>query len=72
VTPALVSRLARDGFDEQFGARPLQRHVRRTLERALTQAILDGRLVDGSSVRADVDAHGEVALTVAELAPVAA
>jgi ATP-dependent Clp protease ATP-binding subunit ClpC len=72
VTPALVSRLARDGFDEQFGARPLQRHVRRTLERALTQAILDGRLVDGSSVRADVDEHGEVALTVAEVAPVAA
>ena len=56
----------------QFGARPLQRHVRRTLERALTQAILDGRLTDGSSVRADVDEQGEVVLTVAELARVAA
>ena len=33
----------REGFDEEFGARPLKRHVRRTLERALTRAILDRR-----------------------------
>ena len=48
VAPELVARLARDGFDEQFGARPLKRHVRRTLEKALTRAILDGRLADGA------------------------
>ncbi|MET0769420.1 MAG: ATP-dependent Clp protease ATP-binding subunit, partial [Solirubrobacteraceae bacterium] len=42
VAPELVARLARDGFDEQFGARPLKRHVRRTLEKALTRAILNG------------------------------
>jgi ATP-dependent Clp protease ATP-binding subunit ClpC len=52
VDAALVAKLARDGFDEQFGARPLQRHVRRTLEKALTQAILDGRLADGAAVHA--------------------
>ena len=50
VDAALVSKLARDGFDEQFGARPLQRHVRRTLEKALTRAILDGSLPDGTLV----------------------
>ncbi len=33
VDDALVARLASEGFDEDFGARPLQRHVRRTLER---------------------------------------
>ena len=47
VDDALVARLARDGFDEEFGARPLQRHVRRTLEKELTRAILDGALADG-------------------------
>jgi ATP-dependent Clp protease ATP-binding subunit ClpC len=52
VDSSLVARLARDGFDEEFGARPLKRHIRRTLEKALTRAILDGRLVDGSTVRA--------------------
>ena len=49
VDDALVSRLAREGFDEEFGARPLKRHIRRTLEKALTRAILDGRLVDGAT-----------------------
>jgi ATP-dependent Clp protease ATP-binding subunit ClpC len=72
VTPALVARLARDGFDPQFGARPLQRHVRRTLERALTQGILDGSLRDGGAVRADVGADGAVELAVLDAAPVAA
>jgi ATP-dependent Clp protease ATP-binding subunit ClpC len=66
VEPALVSRLARDGFDEQFGARPLKRHVRRTLEKALTKAILDGRLADGATVRAGLGADGEVSLDVRE------
>ena len=66
VAPELVARLARDGFDKQFGARPLKRHVRRTLEKALTRAILDGRLADGASVRATLAGDGSVALDVAE------
>ncbi|MET0685341.1 MAG: ATP-dependent Clp protease ATP-binding subunit [Solirubrobacteraceae bacterium] len=66
VAPELVARLARDGFDEQFGARPLKRHVRRTLEKALTRAILDGRLADGASVRATLAEDGSVALDVPE------
>jgi ATP-dependent Clp protease ATP-binding subunit ClpC len=62
VEPSLVAALARDGFDEEFGARPLQRHVRRTLEKALTRAILAGELPDGASVRAALDERGEIAL----------
>ena len=62
VDAELVAQLARDGFDEQFGARPLKRHVRRTLEKALTGAILDGRLPDGSAVRAALGAGAEIVL----------
>jgi ATP-dependent Clp protease ATP-binding subunit ClpC len=69
VAPELVARLARDGFDEAFGARPLQRHVRRTLEKELTRAILDGRLADGAEVTAALGGDGEVALRVAAPAP---
>jgi len=72
VSTALVARLAQDGFDPQFGARPLQRHVRRTLERALTAAILDGRLQDGATVRAEAGEDGEVQLVIAEPALVPA
>jgi ATP-dependent Clp protease ATP-binding subunit ClpC len=62
VEPGLVARLARDGFDEEFGARPLQRHVRRTLEKALTRAILDGSVADGARVRASEGEDGAIAL----------
>ena len=58
VEPALIERLAREGFDAEFGARPLKRHLRRTLERELTRAILDGRLADGARVIAR-DADGD-------------
>jgi ATP-dependent Clp protease ATP-binding subunit ClpC len=64
VDDMLVARLAADGFDEDFGARPLQRHVRRTLERELTRAILAGDLTDGAHVRATAGADGDVALEV--------
>jgi ATP-dependent Clp protease ATP-binding subunit ClpC len=72
VDDALVARLARDGFDEQFGARPLQRHVRRTLEKELTRSILAGELPDGAHVRASAGEDGAVALAVQAPAPVAA
>jgi ATP-dependent Clp protease ATP-binding subunit ClpC len=64
VDGALVARLASEGFDEDFGARPLQRHVRRTLERELTRAILAGTLTDGARVRATGGDDGGVALEV--------
>ena len=60
----LIAQLAADGFDEEFGARPLQRHVRRTLERELTRAILAGTLTDGAHVRATAGEDGGVALEV--------
>ena len=69
VAPELVARLAQDGFDEAFGARPLQRHVRRTLEKELTRAILDGRLTEGASVRAELGEAGAVELRVLDAAP---
>ncbi len=66
VEPALIARLAREGFDPEFGARPLKRHLRRTLEKELTRGILDGRIGDGSRVTArDLDGS-EISLEVAE------
>jgi ATP-dependent Clp protease ATP-binding subunit ClpC len=72
VDPALVARLAREGFDEEYGARPLKRHIRRTLERELTGALLDGRLVDGTRVRATGGEAGDIVLDLLTPVPVAA
>jgi ATP-dependent Clp protease ATP-binding subunit ClpC len=66
VEPALIARLAREGFDPEFGARPLKRHVRRTLEKELTRAILGGRLGDGTRVMARDGDDDAIALDVAE------
>jgi ATP-dependent Clp protease ATP-binding subunit ClpC len=64
VEPALVAKLARDGFDGEFGARPLKRHVRRTLEKELTRAILDGRIPDRSTVLATEAPDNGIALEI--------
>jgi ATP-dependent Clp protease ATP-binding subunit ClpC len=66
VDSALITRLAREGFDPEFGARPLKRHIRRTLEKELTRAILDGRLVDGARVIASEGDGDTVSLEVAQ------
>ena len=66
VDDELVARLARDGFDEEFGARPLGRHVRRTLEKELTRGILDGRLGDGAAVRAGAADDGALVLELVQ------
>ena len=59
VAPELISRLAAEGFDAEFGARPLKRHIRRTLEKELTRAILDGRLSEGDRVVASEATGGD-------------
>jgi ATP-dependent Clp protease ATP-binding subunit ClpC len=70
ITPELIARLAGEGFDPEFGARPLRRHLRRTLERELTRAILDGTIVDGNHVLVgDSDEH-EIVLELNEPATV--
>jgi ATP-dependent Clp protease ATP-binding subunit ClpC len=66
VEPALVARLAREGFDPEFGARPLKRHIRRTLEKELTRAILDGRITDGVEVLARQGEDEAISLEVAQ------
>jgi ATP-dependent Clp protease ATP-binding subunit ClpC len=70
VDPELIAQLSREGFDAEFGARPLKRHLRRTLEQELTRAILDGTLSDGSEVLARVGEDRPVLLEVS--APVVA
>jgi ATP-dependent Clp protease ATP-binding subunit ClpC len=63
---ALIARLAREGFDPEYGARPLQRHVRRTLEKALTRAIVAGEIAYGSRVRASDGPEGIVLTTLTQ------
>ncbi|MEX1997671.1 MAG: ATP-dependent Clp protease ATP-binding subunit [Candidatus Andersenbacteria bacterium] len=46
------NRLAQDGFDPQFGARPLRREIQQRLENKLSTALLMGQFPKGSTIKA--------------------
>ena len=49
-TPAARRRLAEDGFDPEFGARPLKRTIQKEVVDPLTVRVLAGEVPDGSTV----------------------
>ncbi len=60
LTDAAVERLAIDGFDPVFGARPLKRLIQREIVDRVATAIIRGEAGDGDTVRIDVDEGGYV------------
>ena len=55
VTPAAREWLGLAGFDPAFGARPLRRLVQQEIGDRLARGLLAGDIVDGDTVRVDVD-----------------
>jgi ATP-dependent Clp protease ATP-binding subunit ClpB len=53
VTDSAMDKLARDGYDPAFGARPLKRVIQRELGDRLATAILEGRAADGDTITVD-------------------
>jgi ATP-dependent Clp protease ATP-binding subunit ClpB len=47
--------LFREGYDPQFGARPLKRAIQRLIQDPLALKILDGEVLPGSTVEVDAD-----------------
>jgi ATP-dependent Clp protease ATP-binding subunit ClpB len=54
VSDAAKLKLASDGYDPAYGARPLKRVIQRELQDPLALDILQGRFTDGDKVRVDV------------------
>jgi len=53
VSSAARDALTTEGFDPQFGARPLKRVVQQRIENAIASGILGGTFNDGDTVRVD-------------------
>jgi ATP-dependent Clp protease ATP-binding subunit ClpB len=53
--------LANEGYDPQFGARPLKRVIQKEVENRLARALLDGTLRDGDTVELE-DQDGQLVL----------
>jgi len=56
------AKLARDGFDPAFGARPLKRLIQKQVGDRLAMAILEGKVAEGDTVRLD-EFDGEFVLS---------
>jgi len=59
VTDAARAAIAAAGYDPAFGARPLKRVIQREVADRLAKALLDGHVVDGTTVVVDA-ADGEI------------
>lgn len=64
VTPAAKERLAIDGYDPVYGARPLKRLIQRQVVDRIATGIIEGKIFDGSTVTIDLNAEGDYAADV--------
>jgi len=55
VSPACMEYLKQEGFDLQFGARPLKRLIQKKILDGLSMAMLEGRVRPGTHTRIDVE-----------------
>ena len=58
LTPAAIERLALDGFDPVFGARPLKRLIQREVVDRVATAIIRGEVGEGDTVTVDIGESG--------------
>jgi len=58
VTPAATAALAEEGYDAEFGARPLKRVLQRRVQNLLADAILRGTVGRGDTAVVDFGEHG--------------
>ena len=55
VTPAAMERLALDGFDPAYGARPLKRLIQHEIVDLAANQVIDGNLAEGDTIVIDLD-----------------
>lgn len=60
VTDAAISRIAEEGYDPQFGARPLKRVIQREIQNPLATELLKSSYPEGATVEVDAGETGFV------------
>jgi ATP-dependent Clp protease ATP-binding subunit ClpB len=61
LAPAAMELIANEGYDPNYGARPLKRVIQRRIQDPLALAILDGKFAEGDTVLVDVE-KGELVM----------
>lgn len=62
-TDEALTKIGEEGFDPQFGARPLKRVLQRRVLNELSKSILSGEVKKDSVVLMELDSEGEIAFT---------
>jgi ATP-dependent Clp protease ATP-binding subunit ClpB len=52
-TPALIDKIADEGYDPQFGARPLKRVIQREIENRLASKLIAGQITHNNQITVD-------------------
>lgn len=55
ITSCAKEQLIKEGYDKQYGARPLKRIIQQKIEDKLSEALLMGKLCDGQALTIDYD-----------------
>ena len=58
VTDAARERIAEEGYDPAYGARPLKRSIQRLVQNPLAVRVLEGEFEEGDTVVVDRDSAG--------------
>jgi ATP-dependent Clp protease ATP-binding subunit ClpA len=69
LTEEAISWLAKRGYDDKFGARPLSRVIQDNIKKPLADEILFGSLKKGGTVKVLVDDEGQIDFEFIEIQP---
>lgn len=59
LSDAAISKIAKEGFDPEYGARPLRRSIQKNVEDLLSEELLKGAIEKGQKLKIDVNASEE-------------
>ena len=65
ITPAAKDRIISEGYDPQYGARPMRRAIQRLIQDPLALRLISGDFLEGSTIVADAGADGALTFSVA-------
>lgn len=72
LTPAALDKIAEEGYDPEYGARPIRRALQKHVEDRLSEEILKGEVLTGQVVVFDVDADSKFIVSTKEPEPATA
>ena len=59
ITDRAIEKIAEDGFDPEYGARPLRRSIQRNIEDLLSEELLKGTIKKGQDVKIGLNNKGD-------------